>query len=552
MPSSTTIRSSDTIAAISTAPGRGGIGVVRVSGPATRAMALALLGRRAGAAAGRAARLCRGRRQRHRHRPRAVLPGAAFVHRRGRARAARSRRPRGHGPAAAARAGAGRPAAHAGEFTQRAYLNDKLDLAQAEAIADLIDSGSAQAARAALRSLQGEFSAQVHELAERMLELRLWIEAAIDFPEEEIDFLADRALGERMQHLRQRFAALAETARQGTLLRDGLTVVIAGRPNAGKSSLLNRLAGYDAAIVTPTPGTTRDVLRERIAIDGLPLHVLDTAGLRDARDEVEAEGIRRARHEIARADRVLFVVDAADPQAVAAIEHDLQHVPAKIPLTLVFNKVDRSGDAGPRRDRPRHGTPGLPQRGHRRGHRPAARAPQGLHRLRTGRRGRALGPHAPPRRAAARRPARRRGAAGCCANATPASWSRRSCARRTRPSARSPARCRATTCWGGSSRASASASNGDAASIGSPATALAAVPRRSVAALPPAPGRGRRRCRPPSSPPARRARDPRPAAARSVTGNWPISGTSASMPDFGRRMKKNAPPVMPRWLPPVD
>ena len=174
-----------------------------------------------------------------------------------------------------------RPAA-AGEFTQRAFLNDKLDLAQAEAIADLIDSGSAQAARAALRSLQGEFSVRVSELAERVLELRMWIEAAIDFPEEEVDFLADRALGARMDDLRHRFAELAETARQGALLRDGLTVVIAGRPNAGKSSLLNRLAGYEAAIVTPVPGTTRDVLRERIAIDGLPLHVLDTAGLRES------------------------------------------------------------------------------------------------------------------------------------------------------------------------------------------------------------------------------------------------------------------------------
>jgi tRNA modification GTPase len=335
----------DTIAAVSTAPGRGGIGIVRVSGPAVRAVAAALCGR---VPAPRQAEL-------HTF---AADDGSALdgglalyfpaphsytgedvleLH--------------GHGGAVVMDLllqrvlALGARAAHAGEFTQRAYLNDKLDLAQAEAVADLIDSGSAQAARAALRSLAGEFSGRVHELAERVLELRLWIEAAIDFPEEEIDFLADRALGERMRHVQIRFAELAETARQGTLLRDGLTVVIAGRPNAGKSSLLNRLAGYDAAIVTPTPGTTRDVLRERISIDGLPLHVLDTAGLRESRDEVEAEGIRRARHEIARADRVLFVVDAADPQALAAIEHDLQHVPAGIPLTLVFNKADRSGDA---------------------------------------------------------------------------------------------------------------------------------------------------------------------------------------------------------------
>ena len=234
--------------------------------------------------------------------------------------------------------------AQAGEFTQRAYLNDKLDLAQAEAIADLIDSGSAQAARAALRSLQGEFSVQVHELSERVLELRMWIEAAIDFPEEEVDFLKDRALAERMAHLRQRFAELAETARQGALLRDGLTLVIAGRPNAGKSSLLNRLAGYDAAIVTPVPGTTRDVLRERIEIDGLPLHVLDTAGLREAADEVEVEGIRRAHHEMARADRVLFVVDSSDAVAMAGIDGDLARLPVSVPCTIVFNKIDRSGE----------------------------------------------------------------------------------------------------------------------------------------------------------------------------------------------------------------
>jgi len=232
--------------------------------------------------------------------------------------------------------------AEPGEFTQRAFLNDKLDLAQAEAIADLIDSGSAQAARAALRSLRGEFSTQVHELTEALLGLRMWVEAAIDFPEEEIDFLADRALGERMADIRKRFAELGEAARQGALLRDGLTLVIAGRPNAGKSSLLNRLAGYDAAIVTAIPGTTRDVLRERIEIDGLPLHILDTAGLRDSPDEVEAEGIRRAHREIERADRVLFVVDAADPAAVGAVDADLDALPTSAPRTVVMNKIDRA------------------------------------------------------------------------------------------------------------------------------------------------------------------------------------------------------------------
>jgi tRNA modification GTPase len=336
--------STDTIAAIATAPGRGGIGIVRVSGPQTQDIARTLLG-------------CTVEPRRAELRTFFDASGAAIDT----GLALYFAGPhsftgedvlelQGHGGPVVMELllqrvlELGARAAMAGEFTQRAYLNDKLDLAQAEAIADLIDSGSAQAARAALRSLQGEFSTRVHELAERLLELRLWIEAAIDFPEEEIDFLADRALRTRMQDVRQRFIDLAETARQGVLLRDGMTVVIAGRPNAGKSSLLNRLAGYDAAIVTPTPGTTRDVLRERISIDGLPLHILDTAGLRESPDDVEAEGIRRARHEISRADRVLFVVDAADPHAVATIDHDLQHVPAKIPLTLVFNKVDRSGD----------------------------------------------------------------------------------------------------------------------------------------------------------------------------------------------------------------
>jgi tRNA modification GTPase len=333
-----------TIAAIATAPGRGGIGVVRVSGPGTRQIAALLLGR-----------IPEPRRAELSDFNDAdsvpIDQGLALFF------------PTPHsftGEDVLELQGHGGPVvmelllqrvlqlgarlAAPGEFTQRAFLNDKLDLAQAEAVADLIDSGSAQAARAALRSLQGEFSAHVHALGERVLELRMWIEAAIDFPEEEIDFLADRALGQRMEALRESFAQLAETARQGALLRDGLTVVIAGRPNAGKSSLLNRLAGYEAAIVTPIPGTTRDVLRERIAIDGLPLHVLDTAGLRESADDVEAEGIRRAHAEISRADRVLFVVDSADPDAVAAIEADLAQLPTAVPRTVVFNKIDRSGE----------------------------------------------------------------------------------------------------------------------------------------------------------------------------------------------------------------
>ena len=196
-----------------------------------------------------------------------------------------------------------------GEFSRRAFLNDKLDLAQAEAIADLIDSGSVEAARAALRSMQGEFSVAVRSLTEAVTETRMHVEAAIDFPEEEIDFLADTQLRTRIDGAIGLCVEITAKARQGALLREGMTVVIAGRPNAGKSSLLNRLAGYDAAIVTAIPGTTRDVLRERIAIDGMPLHVADTAGLRDEADVVEAEGIRRARQEMTRADRILYVID---------------------------------------------------------------------------------------------------------------------------------------------------------------------------------------------------------------------------------------------------
>lgn len=230
--------------------------------------------------------------------------------------------------------------ARPGEFTQRAFLNDKVDLAQAEAVADLIDAGSREAARAAMRSLQGEFSAMVHGLVDAVTELRAWVEAAIDFPEEEIDFLADRELEARLGGVREHFAAVERSARQGRLLREGMTVVIAGRPNAGKSSLLNRLAGYDAAIVTAVPGTTRDIVRERIDIDGMPLHVLDTAGLRDAPDVVEAEGIRRATVEMARADRVLFIIDTVEDPDARAFTEERPRLPADVPVTIVLNKID--------------------------------------------------------------------------------------------------------------------------------------------------------------------------------------------------------------------
>jgi len=227
-----------------------------------------------------------------------------------------------------------------GEFTQRAFLNEKLDLAQAEAVADLIDAGSREAARAALRSLQGELSVRVQALIEAVTQVRTYVEAAIDFPEEEVDFLSDRELTGRFAALEQRFEEIERSAHQGRLLRDGMTVVIAGRPNAGKSSLLNCLAGYDAAIVTPIPGTTRDVVRERIHLDGMPLHILDTAGLREGGDLVEQEGIRRAQAEMHRADRLLFVIDAAADPEGEAFREEQGRLPAETPVTLVFNKRD--------------------------------------------------------------------------------------------------------------------------------------------------------------------------------------------------------------------
>ena len=196
--------------------------------------------------------------------------------------------------------------ARPGEFSERAFFNDKMDLAQAEAIADLIDASSVEAARSAVRSMQGEFSQLINELVETMIQVRIFVEAAIDFPEEEIDFLQDKMLAADLDQLCNDLTEVLAQAQQGAILRDGLTVVLAGKPNAGKSSLLNALAGIDAAIVTAVPGTTRDVLRERITLGGLPLNIIDTAGLRDSDNEIEQEGVRRAWKEIANADPVSY------------------------------------------------------------------------------------------------------------------------------------------------------------------------------------------------------------------------------------------------------
>ena len=230
--------------------------------------------------------------------------------------------------------------AQPGEFSQRAFLNDKLDLVQAEAIADLIDSGSQQAARAAMRSLQGEFSERAHDITRQLIEARMYVEAAIDFPEEEIDFLADTELRRHLDRLAALVADTLANAQQGALLREGMTVVIAGKPNAGKSSLLNALAGYEAAIVTAIPGTTRDVLRERIAIDGMPLHVIDTAGLRDTHDIVETEGIKRAHREMQKADRILYVIDSTQPPTEDQLARELAPLPSHVAVTIIYNKMD--------------------------------------------------------------------------------------------------------------------------------------------------------------------------------------------------------------------
>ncbi|TWI57677.1 tRNA modification GTPase [Pseudomonas duriflava] len=339
--------SQDTIAAIATAPGRGGVGIVRVSGPAAAAIAQTLCGKTP--------------KPRHAH-------YGPFTHSDGTVldegialffpgphsfTGEDVLELQGHGGPVVldlllrqVLALGARPA-RPGEFSERAFLNDKLDLAQAEAIADLIEASSEQAARNALRSLQGEFSRRVDSLTERLIQLRLYVEAAIDFPEEEIDFLADGHVLTLIDGVCEELFQVEREAGRGALLRDGMTVVIAGRPNAGKSSLLNALAGREAAIVTDIAGTTRDVLREHIQLDGMPLHVIDTAGLRNTDDRVEQIGVQRALAAIEGADRILLVVDATAPEASdpqALWPEFLAQRPADRKVTVIRNKADLIGE----------------------------------------------------------------------------------------------------------------------------------------------------------------------------------------------------------------
>lgn len=338
----------DTIAAIATAPGRGGVGIVRVSGPKAKAIADNMLGF---IPKPRYAHYCSFNDEH----AQTLDEGLALYFEGPNSFTGEDvLELQGHGGPVVldfilkrvCELGA-RPA-RPGEFSERAFLNDKMDLTQAEAIADLIDSASEQAARCAVRSLQGAFSKRVHELVESLIGLRIYVEAAIDFPEEEIDFLSDGKVEADLKAVMVNLASVMQETNQGTLLREGMNVVIAGRPNAGKSSLLNALSGRDTAIVTHIAGTTRDVLREHIHIDGMPLHIIDTAGLRETPDEVESIGIERAWNEIKQADRVLLMVDGTETTSTEPHEiwpDFVDRLPHPERITVIRNKADLTKEA---------------------------------------------------------------------------------------------------------------------------------------------------------------------------------------------------------------
>lgn len=334
----------ETICAIATAPGRGGIGVVRVSGEQLLPLAVALTG---------------GRQPKPRYAMHtdflaadgSVIDSGLLLYFAG---------PHsftgedvlelhGHGGPVVMRmlqdrcVALGARLAEPGEFSKRAFLNDKMDLAQAESVADLIDAASESAARSAVRSLKGAFSAEIHQLTDGLINLRMLVEASLDFPEEDIDFLqAANALG-KLEALRQKLATVQATARQGAILREGMHVVLVGPPNVGKSSLMNALAGDEVAIVTEIAGTTRDTVREEIVLDGVPMHIIDTAGLRDTDDRVEQMGIQRTWQAVARADLALILVDS-QRDVPCELGEILTRLPADLPLVFVFNKIDLSDD----------------------------------------------------------------------------------------------------------------------------------------------------------------------------------------------------------------
>lgn len=336
---------SDTIAAIATANGAAGIGVLRVSGLEVPAIARALLGREPEP---RHAHLCAFAEADATLIDQGLLLWFPAPHS---FTGEHVLELQAHGSPIVLRLllkrvlSLGARMARAGEFSERAFLNDKLDLAQAEAVADLIASGSEAAARAAVRSLSGEFSLRVGALAEALTRLRMWIEAAIDFPEEEIDFLAEPKLIEDLEAVRVQLDELLRTTRRGVRLTDGLHAVIVGRPNVGKSSLLNALAGHERAIVTAIPGTTRDLLNESVNVDGVGVTLVDTAGLHEADDVIEREGMRRARAELARADLALLVSDDAHAAADMGLLAELPPSAARI---IVHNKIDLDGASAKR------------------------------------------------------------------------------------------------------------------------------------------------------------------------------------------------------------
>lgn len=333
----------DTIVAVATAPGRGGVGVVRISGKGCVGIVTAICG---------SLPIPRYAKFSHfRDVDQDIIDSGIALYFPGPASFTGEDvvELQGHGsPLVMAKLcqraiDLGARMARPGEFSERAFLNNKMDLAQAEAVADLIESSTEEAAKSAMRSLQGDFSKRINNFLEELTHLRMYVEASIDFSDEEIDFLAEAQVDKQLQDLLSTLDGITGSAKQGRLLRDGISVVLAGQPNAGKSSLHNQLAGHDAAIVTDVAGTTRDVLREQIHLGGMPLRISDTAGLHDHTDDiVELEGIRRTQNEIAMADHILLLID--DSHGVTTQDRKiLSELPKDKPLTIVRNKIDQSG-----------------------------------------------------------------------------------------------------------------------------------------------------------------------------------------------------------------